>query len=529
MKSSVIVAAALLGGLTTAAHAKAKITIVNEDAAGEGFNDRTAASPVGGNQGKTVGDQRLRMFQFAADRWGEILDSSVEIVIRATFDPLECDATAATLGSAGAFGIFANFPGAPLTGVWFSGALADKLAGQDLDPGNPDIVARFNSRLNGDLTCLNGATWYYGFDNKKGANQSDLLPVLLHEFGHGLGFQSFVNSDDGTLLEGLPDQYLRWMFDNMVGKSWTTMTDPERAVSARNARRVVWTGTGLAAEAATYLTPGTPGLQIVAPAALAGNYLIGDAEFGAPLGNATLSGDLRYVVDSAGNFTGCAPYAAGTFTNRIALIDRGVCGFVVKVKNAQAAGAIAVVVADSEIRNPPPGLGGQDVAITITSVLITQTAGNALKAALTAGQTASIKLLRDPAVLAGADASNRVMLYTPDPVIGGSSISHFDTSTSPNTLMEPNITDDLTSEVDLTLPLFRDLGWYPDADVDRVPDDVDICVDDADPDQVDSDGDGVGDACEGGGGCCSTHKGSPQAALALSLLIGLVLARRRRS
>ena len=120
--------AALLCALPVAAQAAAVITIINADAPGEGFNDPTPATPVGGNPGTTVGEQRLRMFQFAADRWGALLDSSVEIQIQANFDPLTCTATSAVLGSAGAFTVSADFPNAPETGVWFPGALANKLA-----------------------------------------------------------------------------------------------------------------------------------------------------------------------------------------------------------------------------------------------------------------------------------------------------------------------------------------------------------------------------------------------------------------
>lgn len=47
----------------------ATFTIVNNDGAGEGFNDPTVAVPVGGNPGVTVGQQRLNAFQFAADLW----------------------------------------------------------------------------------------------------------------------------------------------------------------------------------------------------------------------------------------------------------------------------------------------------------------------------------------------------------------------------------------------------------------------------------------------------------------------------
>jgi hypothetical protein len=81
------------------AFAGATITIVNKNAPGVGFNDPTAAAPVGGNTGTTLGQQRLNAFQFAAGVWGAKLDSKVEVKIFATFEPLACTATSATLGS----------------------------------------------------------------------------------------------------------------------------------------------------------------------------------------------------------------------------------------------------------------------------------------------------------------------------------------------------------------------------------------------------------------------------------------------
>ena len=64
---------------------------------------------------------------------------------------------------------------------------------------------------------------------------------------------------------------------------------------------------------------------------------------------------------------------------------------------------------------------------------------------------------------AGADPLGRVLLYTPNPVISGSSVSHWDTSASPNQLMEPSVNSDLSHSVmppqDLTLPFMKDIGW----------------------------------------------------------------------
>ena len=70
------------------------------------------------------------------------------------------------------------------------------------------------------------------------------------------------------------------------------------------------------------------------------------------------------------------------------------------------------------------------------------------------------KLFLDPSRLAGGDDLGRVLLYTPNPLQQGSSISHWDTSASPNLLMEPFASPSLTlGEVDLTLPQMLDIGW----------------------------------------------------------------------
>jgi hypothetical protein len=465
MKRATLLAAAIVCAAPATALASATLVIVNADAAGEGFNDPTPIAPVGGNTGTTVGQQRLNAFQFAADKWGAVLNSGPVIRINANFDPLTCTATSAVLGSAGATTVHSDFPGAVVPGTWYNGALANKLAGEDLDPATAEINARFNSSLNGDPACLGGGTWYYGFDHNEGVGQTDLLPVLMHEFGHGLGFQSFVarTGNVGSLFLGQSDHFTNFIFDNQANKLWTSMTTAERAVSIKNGRRVVHTGANVIADAAALLIPGTPVLRVNSPAAIAGTYQVGEASFGPRLAGTALDGTLLYAADSTAAFTGCNPYAAGTFTGRTALIDRGVCGFTVKVKNAQDAGATAVVIADNAAGSPPAGLGGADATITIPAVRITLADANAIKAQLAGGVATS--LLLDLAIRAGADAAGRVMLNTPDPIVPGSSVSHWDPSTTPNTLMEPAINADLTTNVDLTASLFRDSGWFAEGEL----------------------------------------------------------------
>src|SRR5579864_9727808 len=100
MKKSNFVLLALLLVAANLAFAGAKITIVNANAPGVGFNDPSPRAPLGGNPGTTLGQQRLNAFEFAANTWGSTIDSPVEIKILAAFTPLTCTPTTAVLGSA---------------------------------------------------------------------------------------------------------------------------------------------------------------------------------------------------------------------------------------------------------------------------------------------------------------------------------------------------------------------------------------------------------------------------------------------
>src|SRR6185295_6332877 len=129
---------------SSSAFGTATIVILNNDAAGVGFNDATAVAPVGGNSGTTLGQQRLIAFQEAANKWGATIDSPITITIRAQWAAQTCTATTAVLGSAGAIGIFRDFPGAQFPGTWYNESLTSKLFGADPNPAQAEINATFN-------------------------------------------------------------------------------------------------------------------------------------------------------------------------------------------------------------------------------------------------------------------------------------------------------------------------------------------------------------------------------------------------
>lgn len=473
--------------VTCLAAEAATIKIQSRDPAGTGFNDPTPVAPVGGNNGTTLGQQRLNVYRYVADIWEKNLESDVEIVVSAAWEPLTCSATSATLGSASAWNIWYDFPGgAPRT--WYPQALANKLAGVNLSAGQPDtsgynnvdIKTQFNSNL-GKPDCLAGSPFYLGLDGNAG-DKVNFAATLLHELGHGLGFSVIsVNTATGNRINaegtaytstGLPSIWERFMYDNTIKKTWLEMTSAERRASAINPLQLAWTGKNAVA-GASILAP-LPVVKSSSPAGIVPTAPYSPSPFGPTLSGTAILGALANVSTQPGELGhACSPFDAANAAavkGKVALIDRGGCNFTVKVINAQNAGAVAAILINNVAGTFTPG--GADPAVRIPSVGIQRDDGAALKAAVNAAKPygtrsspglVSAWLAIDPNRKAGADLAGRPLLYTPNPLIGGSSVSHWDVSASPNLLMEPNINDDLTLEVkppkDLTLPLLKDLGW----------------------------------------------------------------------
>jgi Zn-dependent metalloprotease len=146
-------------------------------------------------------------------------------------------------------------------------------------------------------------------------------------------------------------------------------------------------------------TPFPPSLKINSPAAIAGVYGVGRALFGPPLTNTGTTGDIVRAIDAA-NATGpsttdgCTAFTnAAAVAGKVALIDRGTCGFKLKVKNAQDAGAIGAIIANiASTVNPNTLVNMADdplvvTPITIHSVNVTLNTGNAIKNQLAASVT----------------------------------------------------------------------------------------------------------------------------------------------
>jgi hypothetical protein len=230
-------------GLFNPDNAAATIAINILDDPGEGFNDPgqpDAASTAGGNAAATLGEQRVAAFAYAADIWDELLHSSQTIFIGVAFDPLLCEDSSANLGATGTNTVHRDFIGAPISNTWYPAALANALAGTDLAPSIDDISAVFNSAV-GD-TCAFPRAWYFGLDGNPPGNTIDFVSVVLHELGHGLGFQTFMNLATGAKLNGFDDIFMVWLEDHATGELYPEMTDAARASASINTGNLHWVG-----------------------------------------------------------------------------------------------------------------------------------------------------------------------------------------------------------------------------------------------------------------------------------------------
>ena len=122
------------------------------------------------------------------------------------------------------------------------------------------------------------------------------------------------------------------------------------------------------------------------PSSAAGTYEAQGASFGPPLDEAGVDGDVVLVNDGSADPTlGCDPFV-GFPAGSIALLDRGECTFVQKVRNAQAAGATAVIVVNN-LSSAPINMTGTAPDVTIPSVMVWQSDGDTMKAGLPATGT----------------------------------------------------------------------------------------------------------------------------------------------
>ena len=174
--------------------------------------------------------------QAAVDVWAENFESKVPIYIDATWGR---SSSYSILGSARPGSYFANFSGAPDPSLWYPSALANALAGKDLDGDNPEMVITVNSLAN----------WYRGGGTGPSKAEYDLQSVIIHEMAHGLGFLSTDSYDNffgyGSIDQPTPyDAYVQ----TGDGRRLSDLPSPSLELGEALTSKLVWSGAnGIAA------------------------------------------------------------------------------------------------------------------------------------------------------------------------------------------------------------------------------------------------------------------------------------------
>jgi uncharacterized protein (TIGR03382 family) len=126
-----------------------------------------------------------------------------------------------------------------------------------------------------------------------------------------------------------------------------------------------------------------------------------------------VTGPLVAMVDGGGDSPsdGCEAPAIDV-AGKIVLVDRGACTYETKTKQAEAAGAIGVIIADHTASSQPPALGNDDAMVDpkIPTVGVTLASGDALKVALEMGDPAA-RIFGAPGIEPDASADSLLIAH----------------------------------------------------------------------------------------------------------------------
>jgi MYXO-CTERM domain-containing protein/uncharacterized repeat protein (TIGR01451 family) len=428
-RSGLLLLVALLG---SDVRAGAEIRVVNADGSNEGLNDSTPATAVGGNPGATVGEQRRIAFQYAASLWAATIGNQVPISIKAQFQPLDCSGSVAVLGTAGPTKLYDD--------EQYPAALANERAGRDLDPGTEEIDAQFSSKVGTD--GCSAPPWYYGLDNQPPDGQTDVVTVLLHEFGHGLGFFS---ASRGFLTNAQDDTTQRLL---------SQLADVDYQAAIRRPMGVSWVGPLVRAEKDAILDQ----LDGIVELPGTGSWLVAKARFGGT--PVDITAPLVRPLDAGGGAAtdACAPIQP--VPGKLVIADRSPrCLVARRAANAQAAGALGLIVRHDQGGDEPFSYGASDAGTAIVVPIwgISYDDGVQVENALASGEV--VATVRAAARRAGENAKGDVLLYTPRTYSAGSSLAHWTRTAIPSLLMEPIINPGVQRSLDLTVAALADVGW----------------------------------------------------------------------
>ncbi len=200
---------------------------------------------------------------------------------------------------------------------------------------------------------------------------------FFHDFYYDVGFNEASGNaqDDNFGRGGLGNDGILAEAQDASGKNNANMSTPSD---------------GSRPTMQMFLFDGVPGrtFKVTSPASIAKEYPAGVSTFTTATFNT--SGSLVLAVDGTAPVNdGCEALtgAAGTYTGKIVVIDRGLCPFTQKVTNARTAGAAGVLVVNNAA-GAPPDMPGTLTGTQIPAMSVSQADGATIKAALAGGAVA---------------------------------------------------------------------------------------------------------------------------------------------
>jgi len=147
-----------------------------------------------------------------------------------------------------------------------------------------------------------------------------------------------------------------------------------------------------------------------------------NAQFGnGPLPTTVLNAPLSDVAN-VGDPLACSAPPAGSLAGTVALAQRGTCTFVTKVQNLQVAGAVGVIITNSNGDNSLVTAGGLSGTTSIPAVFIGYDDGQSIRGYLRANPSATVSVSPN-VVTTSVSTYNQVASFSSrGPVLGGGSV-----------------------------------------------------------------------------------------------------------
>ncbi len=228
---------------------------------------------------------------------------------------------------------------------------------------------------------------------------------IVHDLTYQYGFTEAAGNFQADNLGrgGLGNDFVRAEAQDGSGTNNANFSTPPDGVSGRM-QMYLWSPA-----AQPYA------LTVTAPAAVAGPYTAVEGNISTNNSLATVgpvSGQVALYTDAGTTGPGlaCGPHVGTALTGKIALIARGTCLLPVKVKNAQLAGAIGVIVVNNA-PGAPVALGGSDNSITIPSVMISQADGALLATKVSTGLQVTLPQGLAPGPQLDGDFDNGIVVH----------------------------------------------------------------------------------------------------------------------